>query len=145
MSVVLPCILMTVFNFFPDCMINSVTLSHNGITPPVIGDETTYAFNCIVAVVDCDANEQPMLTVTFNPNGAPVSGDTVFGIDVMGDSSYSANLTLATPIEVSHGQLFTCNATFNESSPAPVMDMDSEPFNVTRESTPILVHVATCT
>ncbi len=133
---------MTVFNFFPDCTINSVTLSHNGITPPVIGDETTYTFNCTVAVAGCGANEQPMLTVTFDPNGAPVSGDTVFVINVMGDSSYSETLTLATPITVSHGQLFTCNATFSESS---VMDMDSEPFNVTRESTPILVHVATCT
>ena len=126
-----------IFIFFSDCTIISVTLSHNGTTPPVIGDKTTYAFDCSVEVADCDTDE---LTVTFSPSGALVSGGTVFNINVPEDGDYLATLTLATPIEVSHGQLFTCTAAVSGSSLPDAMK--SEPFNVTRESTTIhaLVH-----
>ena len=124
-----------VYFHFIDYAIDSVVLSHNASSVPVIGSSTVYTFTCTVTI-SCDGTcSADTLTMSWSLNGNSVtsathteSSDSSFAVS--GDGPFTSTLTTVGDISSSHAGEYQCDATLTN---AVASDSNTTDFNVKRK------------
>ena len=124
------------FFHFIDYTIDSVMVTHNGSSVPVIGSSTVYTITCTVTI-SCDGtcNENDTLTISWSLNGnndvlashTESNGSPFTVLDV---GTFTSTLTTMGDISISHAGLYQCIANLTNAGTG---GSDTTDFNVKRK------------